>query len=71
MIDFNQCSLDGGVLMRSLKKLCNDPGISKMQQDAFKKGVKALLKEGGKGIEGALFYLGRLGYCYSVGGHSC
>lgn len=59
--------------MKQLKKLVNDPGISKLQRKTFNAGVKVLLREGGerKGVKGALFYLGRLGYCYSVGGHSC
>ncbi|MEK7126345.1 MAG: hypothetical protein AAB835_02575 [Patescibacteria group bacterium] len=57
--------------MKLLKNLVNDTGIPKSQRKAFNADVKALLREGGKGVSGALFCLGRLGYCYSVGGISC
>lgn len=56
--------------MRSLKKLCNDRGFPEVQRKTFRKEVKALLKEGGEGIAGALFCLRRLWRCYDAGGHS-
>ena len=56
--------------MRSLKMLCEDPGLPQKQKKYFKAEVATLLVESGMGERGALFCLSWLWQYYDVGGHS-